>query len=173
MNESNVITLRFCFHTTCYKIAQAEVAVYFIWLACCYSFTGTVELSNGSKWIRSNVSYYGAVRAKVIKLFILMDVDTQTHTTTHACAPAPLPTPLTTHLSRLQSIQTHLLTRRAGRKEVNIWGVEATCRRGRDPPLPVGWLQVFLQHCSQLVSWSFPTGCNASLQSLVDSFTAG
>lgn len=28
-----------------------------------YSFTGVSALSNGSKWIRSNVSYYGAPRA--------------------------------------------------------------------------------------------------------------
>ena len=58
--------------------------------------------------------------AKVIKLFILMDVDTQIHTTTHTCAPTLLPTSFTTHISGLQSTQTHLLTKRAARKEVNI-----------------------------------------------------
>lgn len=40
-------------------------------------------------------------QAKVIKLFILMDVDTQTHTTTRTCAPAPPPSflPLLPHTS--------------------------------------------------------------------------
>lgn len=75
-------------------------------------------------------------QAKVIKLFILMDVDTHSHNHTYMRTD-PLPTSRSTQLSWLHSTQTHLLTRQAARKEVNIWGVEATWPCGQDTPLTV------------------------------------
>lgn len=54
-----------------YLVTEQPVVVKLLWQQsqcssfnlCCYFFTGISELSNGSKWIRSNVSYYGAMRA--------------------------------------------------------------------------------------------------------------
>lgn len=82
-----------------------------------------------------------------------------THRLTQPHVHEPLPTSLTTHLCWLQSTQTHLLTRRAGRKEVNIWGVAATWSRGPDPPLTVGKLyRVFYNAALSLLSLSSPGG---------------
>lgn len=108
LSKSNII---WC----CYKAIFAKLIVFF--------FTGRFELSSGSKWIRSNVSYYGAMRASQSHQTLYFDGCG--HTDSHIHVPPPLlPTSLTTHLCWLQSTQTHLLSRRAARKEVNIWKVE-------------------------------------------------
>lgn len=56
-------TIGCCYKSTCCKIPEGVDPVQHIWPQCCFSFTGIFEPSNGTKWIRSNVSYYGAMRA--------------------------------------------------------------------------------------------------------------
>lgn len=55
-------------------------------------------------------------QAKVIKLFILMDVDTQTHTTTHTCLPPP-PSYLSYHTPLLTPKHTNTPPDQAGSEE--------------------------------------------------------
>lgn len=70
----------------------------------------------------SNVSYYGAMRAGQSHQTLYFDGcgHTDSHNHMYMHPRPPLPTSLTTHLFGLQSTQTHLLTRQAARKEVNI-----------------------------------------------------
>lgn len=56
-------TMGCCYKSICCKTPVTADPVQLIWPLSCFSFTGIFELSNGSKWIRSNVSYYGAMRA--------------------------------------------------------------------------------------------------------------
>lgn len=96
--------------------------------------------------------------ANIIRLFILMDADTQIMRNHAYMGPnrdhfLPL-----SPLCWLQSTQTHLLAGQAARKEVNIWGVRTIRPRGWNPPLTVDFFLFF--HCTLSFMCLLGTRCH-------------